>query len=90
MPEVNIQSVSAVDARFALPAGAGTDSVHTKSEYCMAVTRLSSDRQLSGTGIAFTLGDGNRLVCDAIELLAKPLAGMEINEPMADFGCPVC
>jgi L-fuconate dehydratase len=81
-----IQSVSSVDARFALPDGAGTDSVHTAPEYCMAVTRLAGDRQISGTGIALTLGNGNRLVCEAIDLLAKPLAGLEINELMSNFG----
>ena len=86
MPNCTIQSISSVDARFALPAGAGTDSVHTSSEYCMAVTRLATDGRVSGTGIALTLGDGNRLVCDAIDLLARPLAGMEINELMSDFG----
>ena len=81
-----IQSVRTVDARFALPDGAGTDAVHTDPEYCMAVTRLASDRQIAGTGIALTLGNGNRLVCEAIDLLAKPLAGMEINELMSNFG----
>jgi L-fuconate dehydratase len=86
MPECTIQSIRTVDARFALPAGAGTDSVHTKSEYCMAVTLLGGDQSLSGSGIALTLGDGNRLVCEAIDLLAKPLAGREINEVMAGFG----
>ena|SRR5579863_851980 len=86
MPNCTIRTVSTVDARFALPAGAGTDSVHTNAQYCMAVTRLSTDGQLSGTGIALTLGDGNRLVCDAIDLLARPLAGMEIEQAMANFG----
>ena len=86
MRNCTIQSVSAVDARFPLPAGAGTDSVHTNSEYCMATTRLAGHSQLSGTGIALTLGDGNRLVCEAIELLARPLVGAEINELMATFG----
>src|SRR5579859_3978070 len=86
MPNCTIQSISPVDARFALSAGAGTDSVHTISQYCMAVTRLATDASVSGTGIALTLGDGNRLVCDAIDLLARPLAGMEINELMSDFG----
>jgi L-fuconate dehydratase len=81
-----IRSVSTVDARFALPPGAGTDSVHTRSEYCMAVTRLMTDSQLSGSGIALTLGDGNRLVCEAIDLLAKPLVGLEIEELMSRFG----
>jgi L-fuconate dehydratase len=41
---------------------------------------------LCGTGIALTLGEGNRLVCEAIELLAKPLARMAIEELMYDFG----
>jgi L-fuconate dehydratase len=86
MPDCTIQSVATVDARFALPAGAGTDSVHTNSEYCMAVTRLISDKPISGSGIALTLGDGNRLVCDAIQLLAKPLVGKEINQVMTNFG----
>lgn len=86
MTTCTIQSVAAVDARFALPAGAGTDSVHTNSEYCMAVTRLATDRLIAGTGITLTLGAGNRLVCDAINLLAKPLAGMEINHLMSEFG----
>jgi L-fuconate dehydratase len=52
----------------------------------MATTRLASDSHLAGTGIALTLGDGNRLVCEAIELLARPLVGAEINELMATFG----
>jgi L-fuconate dehydratase len=86
MPGCIIQSVSAIDARFPLPTGAGTDSVHTNSEYCMAVTRLDAGSGLVGTGIALTLGEGNRLVCDAIRMLATPLAGMEINELMAAFG----
>jgi L-fuconate dehydratase len=47
---------------------------------------LESDHGLCGTGIALTLGEGNRLVCEAIEMLARPLAGLEIEELMADFG----
>ena len=86
MPSCTIQSVTTIDARFPLPAGAGTDSVHTNSEYCMAVTSLTTGHKISGSGIALTLGDGNRLVCDAIELLAKSLVGKEINEVMANFG----
>src|SRR6266852_5057133 len=81
-----IDKISTFDARFSLPPGAGTDSVHTNSEYCLAVTLLESHDGLCGTGIALTLGEGNRLVCEAIELLARPLVGMAIDELMADFG----
>lgn len=86
MSDCIIQSVSTIDARFPLPPGAGTDSVHTNAEYCMAITRLSTNRQISGSGIALTLGEGNRLVCEAIDLLAKPLAGLKINQLMSNFG----
>jgi L-fuconate dehydratase len=81
-----IDKISTFDARFALPPGAGTDSVHTNSEYCFAVTLLEGQDGPCGTGIALTLGEGNRLVCEAIELLARPLVGMEIEELMSDFG----
>ena len=86
MPDCAIQSISSYDARFTLPPGAGTDSVHTNSEYCLAVTLLNTDCRIRGSGFALTLGEGNRLVCEAIELLARPLAGMAIEELMADFG----
>jgi L-fuconate dehydratase len=86
MPDTAIHSVSAYDARFPLPPGVGTDSLHTNSEYSLAVTHLSGEKGLRGTGIALTLGNGNKLVCEAIEMLAKPLAGTAIEELMANFG----
>jgi L-fuconate dehydratase len=52
----------------------------------MAITRLASDKGLTGSGIALTLGDGNRLVCEAIELLARPLIGQSIEDLMSGFG----
>jgi L-fuconate dehydratase len=74
------------DARFPLDAGAGTDAVHSGSQYAFATTLLSSSDGLYGTGIVLTLGLGNPLVCEAIELLGKGLVGREIEELMADFG----
>jgi hypothetical protein len=35
---------------------------------------------------ALTLGDGNRLVCEAIETLATSLVGRDLEELMANFG----
>lgn len=83
----SIDRISTLDARYRLPAGAGSDAVHTAPEYCLAVTQLGSrDHGLRGTGFALTLGDGNRLVCEAIELVAKPLLGRPIADLMAEFG----
>jgi L-fuconate dehydratase len=86
MPDYTIHSVSTYDARFPLPPGAGTDSIHATSEYCLAVTLLSTTNGLRGSGFVLTLGDGNTLVCKAIEMLAKPLEGMSIETLMSDFG----
>jgi L-fuconate dehydratase len=81
-----IRSISTYDARFALPAGAGTDSIHATSEYCLAVTLLETDGGPTGSGFVLTLGSGNELVCKAIEMLASPLQGKSIDEIMANFG----
>ena len=82
-----IERVTTADARYPLEGGAGSDAVHTNPEYCLAVTRLLTESpRLSGTGFALTLGEGNRLVCEAIGLLARVLEGREIEELMAGFG----
>ena len=81
-----IRSISTYDARFVLPAGAGTDSIHATSEYCLAGTLLETDGGPTGSGFVLTLGSGNDLVCKAIEMLALPLQGKNIDELMADFG----
>src|ERR1700730_4250398 len=86
MNEHRIISLEARDARFPLHAGAGSDAVHSGSEYAFATTLLSSNGGLYGTGIVLTLGQGNQLVCEAIELLRKGLLGKDIEKLMADFG----
>jgi L-fuconate dehydratase len=84
--ETVIHSVRSYDARYPLPAGAGSDAVHSESEYCLAVTCLKTDSALAGAGLVLTLGEGNRIVCEIIELLAPALLGKEIESLMAGFG----
>jgi L-fuconate dehydratase len=86
MKEHRIISLETRDVRFPLHDGAGSDAVHSGSEYAFATTLLASSGGLYGTGIVLTLGQGNQLVCEAIELLGGSLAGQEIEELMADFG----
>lgn len=81
-----ISCVKSVDARFDLQDGAGSDAIHTDPQYGYAVTLLETDSGIRGTGIAYTLGGGTNLVCEAIDLLAATLVGREIEELMADFG----
>ncbi|MBS1857666.1 MAG: mandelate racemase [Acidobacteria bacterium] len=86
MKSVTITRVEARDRRFPLREGAGSDAVHSGAEYAFAVTRLATDAGIEGSGITLTLGNGNRLVCDAIEQLGRALSGCEIEETMAGFG----
>lgn len=86
MPFVTIQQVRTRDARFALAAGEGADSVHADPQYSYAVTELVTNASQVGIGLAFTLGTGNDLVCKVAEKLAEVLVGREIEELMAQFG----
>ncbi len=81
-----ISEIQSHDLRFALEGGAGADSVHSNPQYSYAVTQLQTNGDLSGIGLAFTLGGGNDLVCRAIDDLAGVLVGREIEALMAEFG----
>ena len=81
-----IQSIETRDFRRQLEDGAGSDAVHTNPQYGYGVTLLKADNGLTGSGIAYTLGTGTNLVCDAIRILAEPLLDRDIEELMAEFG----
>lgn len=83
---VTITKVKVSDKQFRLKEGAGSDAVHTTPIYAYAVCQLQTDGPLEGTGLAFTLGMGNDLVCQAISYLSGRLEGREIHELMADYG----
>ncbi len=81
-----IRSIDTRDARFPLRSGAGSDAIHRDPVYSYAVTLLHDDRGIAGSGLAFTLGEGNDLVCRAARFYAERLVGQDIDEVMADFG----
>jgi L-fuconate dehydratase len=74
------------DVRYPLGQGAGSDAIHRNPIYSYAVTYLEDDSGHTGTGFAFTLGEGNDLVCKAAQFYATQLIGKDIEEIMADFG----
>jgi len=81
-----ITQITTSDKRFPLGPGAGSDAIHLDPVYSYAVTLLKDDNGHTGTGLAFTLGEGNDLVCKAAAFLAQSLKGRDIEELMADFG----
>ncbi|MDA0196714.1 MAG: hypothetical protein O2951_17020 [Bacteroidetes bacterium] len=83
---VVIKRASSSDIQFNLKDGAGSDAVHTTPIYAYAVCKLETDHAIEGIGLAFTLGMGNNLVCQAIDYLVRYVEGREINELMSNFG----
>ncbi|MBD1362372.1 mandelate racemase [Mucilaginibacter sp. ZT4R22] len=81
-----IRKITIDDVRFPLEGNAGSDAIHRDPVYSYAVTRLHDDSGLTGTGFAFTLGEGNDLVCKAAEYYGKTLQGKDIEDVMANFG----
>ncbi|MBS1577285.1 MAG: mandelate racemase [Bacteroidetes bacterium] len=81
-----IDTIETLDRRFRLGANAGSDAIHKDPVYSYAVTLLKNQNGLEGTGLAFTLGAGNDLVCKAAQFYAEKLKGKDIEELMLDFG----
>jgi len=81
-----IKEIAVKDVRYKLENGAGSDAIHRNPVYSYAVTSLIDDSGITGTGFAFTLGEGNDLVCKAAAFYAQHLKGKDIDELMSDFG----
>ena len=81
-----IKFISTRDARYPIGSGHGSDAIHKDPIYSYAVTRLHDGQGRIGTGLAFTLGEGNQLVCEAARFYAQRLVGKSIEDIMTNFG----
>lgn len=81
-----ITRIATRDARYPIGSGHGSDAIHKDPVYSYAVALLHDDSGHVGTGLAFTLGEGNDLVCRAAAFYAERLVGRDIEDIMADFG----
>ncbi len=81
-----ITSLTTHDLRFPIGSGHGSDAIHKDPVYSYAVTLLRDDSGLAGSGLAFTLGEGNQLVCEAARFYGESLRGLPIGEIMTNFG----
>jgi L-fuconate dehydratase len=81
-----IRSISVQDKRYPLGKGAGSDAIHRDPVYSYAVTELQDDSGHTGIGLAFTVGEGNDLVCKAAAFYAQQLKGKDIETIMQQFG----
>ena len=81
-----IKGFNIQDKRYKLSDGAGSDAIHRDPIYSYTVTELMDDSGVVGNGFAFTLGNGNELVCQAAAFYAEQLKGRDIEEVMSGFG----
>jgi L-fuconate dehydratase len=81
-----IKSASTRDARYPIGSGHGSDAIHRDPVYSYAVTLLTDDKGTVGSGLAFTLGEGTQLVCEAAQFYANHLVGKPIEQIMSSFG----
>jgi L-fuconate dehydratase len=81
-----VQNISTRDARYPIGHGHGSDAIHRDPVYSYAVTQLQDNHGRIGVGLAFTLGEGNQLVCAAAEFYARQLLSKSIEEIMSNFG----
>jgi len=83
-----IEEVSVHDLRFPTSRDlSGSDAMHPDPDYSAAyVTIRTTDPTLSGYGLTFTLGRGNELCTQAIQLLAPSVIGGRIGDLFGDMG----
>jgi L-fuconate dehydratase len=81
-----IKTVSTRNVRYPIGSGHGSDAIHRDPVYSYAVTLLADDDGNVGSGLAFTLGEGTQLVCQAAQFYANHLVGQNVEELMSNFG----
>jgi len=86
MSSIVIDRLTSHDVRFTLQPGEGSDAVHSNPQYSFATTYLKASRGFTGTGLTLTMGTGNNVVCNVIDLFAPRIEGRELEELMAGFG----
>lgn len=65
----------------------GSDAMNEAPDYSVAyVTLTTSNSELTGNGITFTIGRGNEIVVAAVEALRDRIVGLTLEEITADMG----
>ena len=84
---MRIRELSVIDLRFPTSrTHAGTDAVHVDPDYSAAYVILTTDADLEGHGLTFTIGRGNEVVVAAIEAFRHLVIGTRLEDITADFG----
>lgn len=83
---MRITAARTLDVRFPTSKHLdGSDAMHPDPDYSAAYVVLKSDRGLEGHGLAFTIGRGNELVVQAIQVLLPKVVGERLESFTADM-----
>ncbi|KGM35634.1 L-fuconate dehydratase [Inquilinus limosus] len=84
---MKIDRISVLDIRFPTAKRLdGSDAMNPDPDYSAAYVILSTDGDLEGHGLTFTIGRGNDIVCAAIEALKPAVLGRDLSEFTRDMG----
>ena len=85
--DITITAVDVVDVRFPTSRTlAGSDAMNEAPDYSAAYVTLSTDSDLFGYGMTFTIGRGTEIVCQAVRSLAPLVVGTNLADIRADPG----
>lgn len=85
LQQYTIQEIEVLDIRFPSEwGGPGSDANNPKTDYSNPYIKIKCN-DFEGIGIGFTLGQGNDLVCQAIEELKNIVIGKSIFELISNF-----
>ena len=85
--DITITAVDVVDVRFPTSRTlAGSDAMNEAPDYSAAYVTLTTDSDLSGYGMTFTIGRGTEIVCQAVRSLAPLVVGTNLADIRADPG----
>tara|TARA_Y100001970_G_C14206873_1_gene844609 strand:+ start:330 stop:1631 length:1302 start_codon:yes stop_codon:yes gene_type:complete len=85
---IKITNCSVDDVRFPTSKDlTGSDAIHTDPDYSATyVTLFTSDENINGYGIAFTIGKGNDIVAKCIEHFFPIIEGLTLDEIEDNIG----
>jgi L-fuconate dehydratase len=85
--DITISAVDVADVRFPTSRTlAGSDAMNEAPDYSAAYVTLTTDSELSGYGMTFTIGRGTEIVCQAVRALAPLVVGRNLADIRADPG----
>src|SRR3954469_3740850 len=85
--DITITGIDVWDVRFPTSRTlAGSDAMNAAPDYSAAYVVLSTDTDLQGHGMTFTIGRGTEVVCAAIRALEHLVIGRNLADVIADPG----